>query len=265
MFRECDAAKSSFALTLICLFIKLRILSVFALALCLGVACSCSTAVDSGIDKSTARLDSFETVVLGIGESGKRIYDPLGADEQNLWLSNLNLEAALNSGLCGMSVKGLPLRTRSKVVKQEVCKVLGYPVEKSFKKTQPRFPGQNFDVYIQKSNNLQVWNENLIASRRYALIRVSQDDVINKVKVVDGATLAKLDKTGKLTQKYQARFTPGKESVDLASATDSEHVQTLLGVENPALKFTGSPVDAPDPTTFIPIDELARRYIKPLS
>jgi len=259
MLREYDAVKKRFEFVRMFRFLKSGMPCVFLLALCFGVASSCSTAVDLSVAQSTVRLDSFETVVLEISESGKTIYDPFGADEQNLWLSNLNLEDALNNGICGMSVKGLPLRTRSKAVRQAVCKALGYPVEKSFKKSQPRFPGQNFDIYIQKSNNLQVWNESLVASRRYVLIRVLQDDIINKVKVVDGATLAKLDKTGKLTQKYQARFTPSAKTVDLASTLDSENVQALLGTNVPSVKFSGSPVDAPDSETFIPIDELARR------
>ncbi len=154
---------------------------------------------------------------------------------------------------------GLPLRTRSKVVKSAVCEALGYPTPLAFKQTQPRFPGQNFDVYVQKSNNLQVWNEALVASRRYVLIRVSPTNTLKKVKVVDGATLAKLDTTGTLTQKHQAQFTPGALSVDLASLTDTKHVQNLLGTKIPAKQFTGSPVDPPNPETFIPIEALARR------
>jgi hypothetical protein len=199
------------------------------------------------------------TTVHRIRESGKTIYAPLGAEEQSLWLTNLALEEILDRELQGVSVEGLPLRTRSKVVKTAVCKALGYPAPKAFTQTQPRFPGQNFDVYIQKSNNLQVWNEALEASRRYVLIRVSPHDTISRVKVVDGATLAKLDRSGKLTGKFQARFTVGTNAVDLASSADTEHVQKLLGTETPAERFSGSPVDPPTPATFIPISDLARR------
>ena len=49
-------------------------------------------------------------------------------------------------------------------------------------------------------------NEELAASRRYVLIRVSEEGVIVRVKVVTGDILAPLDATGTLTQKYQARF-----------------------------------------------------------
>jgi len=194
-----------------------------------------------------------------IRESGKSIYDSLGPHDESLWLPNLQLEEMLNRSLQGMSLRGLPLRTRSKVVKEAVCKALGYPVPSSFKKTQPRFPGQNFDTYIQKANNLQVWNEDLDASRRYVLIRVSSDDVVQCVKVVDGATLAKLDRTGTLTQKYQARFSSGSQVAEMASSGDTALVQSVLGNQNLSESLSGSPVAPPSRANFLPIAELARR------
>jgi hypothetical protein len=74
------------------------------------------------------------------------------------------LEGVLHDGLLGLDLN-YPLRTRSKVLKAKICEILGYPVPKSFKKTQPRFPGQDFDTYIQKSNNLQIWNEEIVPTR----------------------------------------------------------------------------------------------------
>ena len=201
----------------------------------------------------------IETTAHMIRESGKSIYDPLGSAAKSLWLPNLRLETLLNESLRGMSLHGLPLRTRSKTVKEAVCKALGYPVPRSFKKTQPRSPGQNFDTYIQKANNLQVWNEELDASRRYVLIRVSPDDVVQQVKVVDGATLAKLDRTGTLTQKYQARYTPGTEQVEMASAADTDVVASVLCGDSPANVLSGSPVDTPAYGSFLSIAELFRR------
>jgi len=194
-----------------------------------------------------------------IRESRKSIYDPLGPHDTSLWLSNLQLEDILNRNLRGMSLTGLPLRTRSKVVKEAVCKALGYPVPQSFRKTQPRFPGQNFDTYIQKANNLQVWNEDLNASRRYVLIKVSNDDIIHRVKVVDGATLAKLDRTGTLTQKYQARYSPGTDPIEMASPSDTDLVQDTLGTQPPPKKLSGSPVAPPSPVNFLSMAELLQR------
>src|SRR5690606_6578278 len=130
----------------------------------------------------------------------------------------------LDDGLRNLSLAGLPLRTRSKVVKTRVCEVLGYPVPASFQKTQPRFPGQLFDTYTQKSNNLQVWNEELSPTRRYVIIRVSDADVIARVKVVTGDTLAQLDTTGTLTRKYQARCIPGAQATELISTKDTDRL-----------------------------------------
>ena len=59
----------------------------------------------------------------------------------------------LRDGLMGLDLN-YPLRTRSEVLKSRICEILGYPVPTSFKKSKPRFPGQDFDTYIQKSNNL---------------------------------------------------------------------------------------------------------------
>jgi hypothetical protein len=92
--------------------------------------------------------------VSAIRKSGLSIYELLQA-HLDLFIDDEDLESILDKGLRGL-VLDQPLRTRSKVLKSKVCEVLGYPVPSSFKKTQPRFPGQNFDTYVQKSNNLQI-------------------------------------------------------------------------------------------------------------
>jgi len=50
---------------------------------------------------------------------------------------------------------------------------------------------------------------------------VNDADTIKKVRVVDGATLALLDTTGTLTQKYQARLVHGTENIELISKEDT--------------------------------------------
>ena len=85
-----------------------------------------------------------------------------------------------------------------------------------------------FDTYSQKSNNLQVWNEELAPTRRYVIIRISGRHVIDRVKVVTGDALAKLDTTGTLTQKYQARLICRAEAAELISREDTEFVKRLL-------------------------------------
>ena len=165
-----------------------------------------------------------ETYVAAIKASGLSIYDEIPIGHPTLWIPTPQLEQLLQEGLQGISLAGLPLRTRSKVVKESVCRVLGYPIPKSFKKTQPRFPGQFFDTYTQKSNNLQIWNEELSPSRRYVIIRVSDADEITRVKVVTGDTLAILDTTGTLTQKYQARCIVGEQQAVVGVARRVHHV-----------------------------------------
>ena len=90
------------------------------------------------------------TIVSQIRKSGLSIYDQLLGDHESLFIASHELEEVLALSLIGLSLSGLPLRTRSKVVKEHICDALGYPRPKAFQKTQPRFPGQNFDTYIQK-------------------------------------------------------------------------------------------------------------------
>src|SRR6266566_2104336 len=96
--------------------------------------------------------------VRALSHSGLSIYDPITIGDPALWIPTPELETLLDSELQGLSLAGLPIRTRSKVAKTRVCEAMGYPVPHSFNKTKPRFPGQLLDVYTQKSNNLQVWN-----------------------------------------------------------------------------------------------------------
>jgi hypothetical protein len=193
-----------------------------------------------------------------IRRSGRTIYDPINRGDEALWVPTPTLERLLGHGLKGFSVRGLPLRTRSKVVKERVCIALGYPTPASFRKTQPRFPGQDFDTYIQKSNNLQIWNEELSPTRRYALIQVGDDDTIERVKVVTGDTLAFLDTTGTLTQKYQASasFKGGSE---LCTAMDTENLGHLVSPTKPGEILDASPVDAPRAGGILPIAEVFHR------
>ena len=113
--------------------------------------------------KQQSKQDSHERLSeyrKRIQESQLTIYDSLDGSPK-LLIPITDLEAILRSSLQGMLLD-FPIRTRSKYVKSAICEAIGYPVPKSFRKTQPRFPGQDFDVYVQKSNNLQIWNLSLI-------------------------------------------------------------------------------------------------------
>lgn len=200
----------------------------------------------------------MQRYIKAIQNSGLSIYDSIEVGDPELWIPTPELEKLLDAAMKGISLTGLPLRTRSKVVKEHVCRALGYPVPASFRKTQPRFPGQFFDTYVQKSNNLQVWNEDLSPTRRYVLIRVNEVDVITKVKVVTGETLALLDTTGTLTQKYQARLVPGEAKAELIVEEDTRLLRTFVraGLD---LSAVASPVSHPQAGQLMPIREIFDR------
>ncbi|WP_146077426.1 hypothetical protein [Rathayibacter rathayi] len=115
------------------------------------------------------------------------------------------LEVLLSHFLVGSTeLSGLPVRTRSKVAKTLVAQALGYDVPLTFQRTQPRLPHPNIDVYAQQANNLQVWNAELDASRRYVIIGLDSIGHVHAVRVIAGANLAAYDTTGTLTSKFQA-------------------------------------------------------------
>ncbi len=172
-------------------------------------------------------IEESQRYVTKISQAGVSIYDPVEIGDPDLWIPTPELEILLNKGLKDMPLHGMALRTRSKIVKESICHILGYPAPKSFKKTHPKFPGQQFDIYIQKSDNVQIWNEDVVATRRYVLIRVSSEDIIERAKVISGDRLALLDTTGTLTQKYQARIIPDQETAELVTPTDTDHLLPL--------------------------------------
>ena len=190
--------------------------------------------------------------VSAIQRSGLTIYDRITVGDPELWIPAPELQTLLDKGMRRMSLAGLPLRTRSKVVKERICQVLGYPVPRSFQRTQPRFPGQMFDTYTQKSTNLQIWNEQLAPTRRYVLIRVSDTGIVSRVKVVTGDTLALLDTTHTLTRKYQARCVPGADRTELITAKDTTVLAPLV-TPQVDLRRVGTPVWPPQAGQLLPI------------
>lgn len=193
-----------------------------------------------------------------IAASGKDIYERIEIGDPDYWIPSHDIETLLNEGMRGLSLAGLPLRTRSKVVKTAVCSALGYPVPASFKKTQPRFFGQQLDTYAQKALNLQIWNEELSPIRRYAIIQVLDDDTVGKVRVVNGQQLAILDRTGTITTKYQARLDLGTESLELVTPYDTDAIKRHVTV-NLSFAPTTSPVQEPRSGELRPIAEIFDR------
>ena len=207
--------------------------------------------------KNEIRPNNPQKYVAAIAASGLSIYDKIDVGHPTLWIPTPELEVLLHDNLVGTNL-AFPLRTRSKIVKEHICKALGYPVPKSFTKTQPRFPGQIFDTYVQKSNNLQVWNEDLSATRRYVIIRVNENDVVNQVKAVTGDTLPLLDTTGTLTQKYQARCVVGSVPSELVTESDTQLLAPFVSADyKPSDQI--SPVSSPAEGQIISIRSIYDR------
>ena len=151
---------------------------------------------------------------------GFDIYRPLSEHPETVY-NREQLEALLQDRLIGAVFSG-PIRTRSKLAKEAVCVALGYPAPPTFRRVQPRFPGQDLDVYVQQHDNLQIWNEELSPTRRYALVRVDDLGNTRAVRVAEGTELAAYDKTGTLTSKYQAKRMAGRSASKLVSRTDTD-------------------------------------------
>lgn len=186
------------------------------------------------------------------------IYDCISPDNKTLFIPTKELEGILSNCIVGLSLDGYALRTRSKVVKTAICHALGYPTPKSFQKTQPRFPGQNFDVYTQKSLNVQIWNEEVDANRRYVFLRVNEKDVITSVRIITGEELAQYDRTGTLTRKYQA--TMNSFGRNICSKNDTINVRNWI-IDSRCSLARINPNTFPQRTQLLRITELYSRLL----
>lgn len=193
----------------------------------------------------TSSLGDGERIRRRITASGATIYaEPVFAGSP-LYYTAEDLEAVLRAQLVGLADLGeLPVRTRSKVAKTLVCHALGYQPPASFARTQPRLPHPNFDVYVQESSNLQVWNQAVDAARRYVIIIV-KGGVIADVVVIAGADLAQFDTTGTLTSKYQASRIVDSDGAVLISKRDTDGLIAAYA-PGPRVPLATSPVELPD-------------------
>jgi hypothetical protein len=196
--------------------------------------------------------------IKNIAASGLSIYDVISIGDPNLWIPTHYLESILDEALRGVGLGNLPLRSRSKFFKTLICQALGYPVPQSFKRKRPRFIGQLFDTYGQKSNNLQIWNENIDIERRYVIAGIDQTGVIYRVRVITGEKLQNYDTTGTLTHKYQAQFAPTRP-LELVSSTDTAPIQSVLGSLSASNCILASPLAPPLADTLFPIGEIFNR------
>lgn len=188
-----------------------------------------------------------------ISQSGLSIYDPIPEAQRDLFIPAESLERILDEALRDKHYGNMPLRTRSKEVNKDICRALGYPVPDSFKKTRPRFPGQNFDKYVHKANNLQVWNQELDSTRRYVILRQDEDGRISRVRVITGADLGRMDTTGTLTGKYQARLVPGVEQAELISSADTSVLIPFICTSQVCPGASSRPIEMPTPSQLLSI------------
>src|SRR5712691_9715565 len=144
-----------------------------------------------------------------IAASGLSIYDPVVPNRKDLFFPREELEVALCEHLRGRELPG-ENKTKAKLAKQLVAEALGYPVPSAFQRTSPRFTGQDLDVFAQASNNVQIYNQDLDPTRRYAILKLDGEARIESVRVVDGKALALLDGDGTITSKFQARRKSGR-------------------------------------------------------
>ena len=208
----------------------------------------------------TGNLDSAKLVREGIRRDSPSIYNSPATEFTGLFYTPHELALLLKAELVGRrDLADLPVRTRSKVAKTLVCEALGYVAPTTFQKVAPRLRHANVDVYSQQSNNLQIWNQEVDAARRYVIL-VLIDGAIGDVRVIAGADLAQYDTTGTLTSKFQAnRIHEGSGSF-LVSRSDTPDLVRLF---NPSSSFTGavSPVAPPTNGKVLNISTVYERLL----
>lgn len=201
--------------------------------------------------------------VKALQDSALTIYDLVLPDRSDLFFSDQELELLLRHELRGLELLG-PIRTRSKTAKEVVASTLGYGIPATFKRTNPRFPGQDFDLYVQSNDNLQIWNQEVSPERRYVLIRPNENGIVRDVRVVRGKQLAEWDPTGTLTSKYQAKRILGRSGSMLVSAQDTARFAEVLkpGPVPADVLESQSSGASPTPGSVLSIGEVFARVLR---
>lgn len=199
-----------------------------------------------------------------IESRGASVYDAAVDATSDMFHTPSNLELLIDQRLRASPtvLEGLPVRSRSKVAKSLVCEALGYRPPLVFSKTQPRLPHANVDVYVQQSNNLQVWNEEVDSARRYVIILLDGNGQYRAVKVIAGADLAQFDTTGTLTSKFQANRINEMEGSQLVSPLDTPDLVRRLNPTADPLNLSGeSPTALPRSGSVLTVDAVYRRLL----
>lgn len=191
-----------------------------------------------------------------IQAAGVSVYENPAVTTSGMFYAPEELEAILRQTLVGAKdLHGLPVRTRSKVAKGLVCEALGYMVPATFTRVQPRLPHPNLDVYVQKTSNLQIWNQEVDSARRYVIITLNATDTVSDVFVIAGADLAQFDTTGTLTRKFQANRIDEHAGSRLVSTHDTEEFARLL-LPLDSVSWNSSSVSLPQRGQVLPISDV---------
>lgn len=202
-------------------------------------------------------LKAAKLIRTQIRNLGPSIYEPPATQLTGLFYSPTELRELLRHELVGRNdLDELPVRTRSKVAKTLVCEALGYIAPTTFKKVNPRLRHANVDVYVQQSSNLQIWNQEVDAARRYVIL-ILRDNIIADVQVIAGADLAQFDTTGTLTRKFQANRIHEDAGTVLVSARDTEDFVAQFN-PRPKIPPSISPVRAPSSGNVLDIATVYR-------
>jgi len=207
-------------------------------------------------------LDDALEIRAAVAELGFDIYEPLTAYPEAVY-TTAELEALLSHVLEGQ-VFDAPIRARAKLAKQATANALGYPAPKTLKKTKPRFPGQDLDVYVQQSHNLQIWNDEISPTRRYAILGLDAKSRVYAVRVIEGIELAPFDRTGTLTSKYQAKRIAGRTGSTLVVPADTEaliHELAPVSDVDPVALAMMNPANQPANGQVFTIEALHRKLL----
>lgn len=206
----------------------------------------------------TGNLNTALAVRETIRRECPSIYGDPATELTGLFFTPHELEELLRAELIGRGdLADLAVKSRSKVAKTIVCEALGYISPSIFTKVNPRLRHANVDVYSQEANNLQIWNQELDAARRYVIL-ILKEGLIADIKVIAGADLAQYDTTGKLTRKFQAnRINESAGSVLVSPVDTSEFIQVL----RPKAVLSGdvSPVSPPSTGRVLDIRAIYER------
>ncbi|MCQ3808911.1 MAG: hypothetical protein KTV16_16825, partial [Acidimicrobiia bacterium] len=118
-------------------------------------------------------------------------------------------------------------------------------------------------MFVQVSNNLQIWNQEVSPDRRYVLIRPGDRGTVKAVRLIRGKQLVLWDNTGTLTSKFQASRSHGQRGSKLVSPNDTTRFDSVLqprDLPRSVLAIQGSG-NSPSPANVLSIADIYQRLL----